>query len=307
MEEYKPRVLVVDDEKINRTVLLELLKADYTVVLAKSGKQALDKAHSEHPPDLILMDIMMPGMDGYTACQRLKESPLTRDIPVIFVTAMQDAEDECKGLDTGAIDYIAKPFSPAIVLARVRNHLALEHARKKLAEAHAMLAMKNKELKTMAAKDFLTGLSNRFTLDETMNRELHKANRYDRSLSVAILDVDHFKTINDTHGHQVGDLVLKKLAVLLRENVRDSDVLGRWGGEEFLVICPETDAQGIFTFAENMRKRIETYPFPTARRITVSLGLATFSKDDTVDSIIRRADNGLYRAKNMGRNRVETG
>lgn len=305
MNDTKPRILVVDDEKFNRTVLVDLLKKDYTAVLAKDGAQAVKKAHSAHPPDLILMDVMMPGMDGYTTCRRLKESPLTRDIPLIFVTARQDAEDERKGLDAGAIDYIAKPFSPAIVLARVRNHLALENARKRLAEAHAMLALKNKELETMAMIDALTGLNNRFTLDETMARELHKAERYQRPLSLALLDVDHFKQVNDNHGHHIGDQVLKKLAGLLRENVRESDVPGRWGGEEFLIICPETDREGVRVLADNLRKRIETQPFPVVGRITASLGVTTYAEADTAESLLQRADKGLYQAKAQGRNRVE--
>ncbi len=300
----KPRILVVDDERFNRTVLVDLLKTDYTVMLAKDGEQALKKARSRHPPGLMLLDIMMPGMDGYTVCERLKESPMTRDIPVIFVTAKQEHEDEEKGLDAGAIDYIAKPFSPAIVLARVRNHIALENARKKLAEAHAELARKNKELKIMATRDALTGLNNRFALDETMTRELHKARRHGRPLSMLIIDVDHFKQVNDTHGHQIGDQVLSRLAALLKENTRGSDVLGRWGGEEFLIICPETDSRGIMPLAENLRRCIEGSPFPIAGRITISIGVSTFATDDSVEKLIQKADKGLYRAKEHGRNQV---
>ncbi len=307
MLDYKPRILVVDDEKFNRTVLTDLLKGEYTVALAKDGKQGVDKAHSEFPPDLIILDVMMPGMDGYTACQRLKESPLTRDIPVIFVTAKQDAEDERHGLSVGAIDYISKPFSPAIVLARVRNHLALSNARKKLAEAHAMLALKNKELEALATRDALTGLSNRFALDKAMNRELKKAGRYERPLSLIILDVDNFKAVNDGYGHPVGDQVLKQMAELIRGSVRESDVPGRWGGEEFLVICPETDRGGALILAENLRGRIEDNAFPVPGNITVSLGCAAYEAGDSVENLIKRADQGLYKAKEGGRNRVEAG
>lgn len=304
MADYKPRILVVDDEKFNRTVLTDLLKEEYTVVLAKDGKQGLDKAHSEHPPNLIILDIMMPGMDGYTACKRLKESPLTRDIPVVFITARQDAEDERHGLSVGAIDYISKPFSPAIVLARVHNHLALANARQKLAEAHAMLAIKNKELEGLATCDSLTGVSNRFALDKAMNFELKKAGRYERPLSLIIMDVDHFKTVNDNYGHPVGDQVLKQMAALIRDSVRESDIPGRWGGEEFLVICPETDGTGARVLAENLRKRIENNAFPVPDKITVSLGCATLAAEDSVENLIKRADKRLYKAKETGRNRV---
>jgi len=304
MSDYKPRILVVDDEKFNRTVLADLLKGEYTVVLAKDGKQGLDKAHSEYPPDLIILDIMMPGMDGYYACQKLKESPLTRDIPVVFVTARQDAEDERHGLSVGAIDYISKPFSPAIVLARVHNHLALAHARQKLAEAHAMLAIKNKELEGLATHDSLTGLSNRFALDKAMNFELKKAERYERPLSLIIMDVDNFKKVNDNYGHPIGDQVLKQMAALIRDSVRESDIPGRWGGEEFLVICPETDSTGARILAENLRKHIENNAFPVPGKITVSLGCATLTAKDSVENLIKRVDQRLYKAKETGRNRV---
>lgn len=304
MSDYKPRILVVDDEKFNRTVLTDLLKGEYTVVLAKDGKQGLDKAHSEYPPDLIILDIMMPGMDGYTACQKLKESPLTRDIPVVFVTARQDAEDERHGLSIGAIDYISKPFSPAIVLARVHNHLALANARQKLAEAHAMLAIKNKELEGLATSDSLTGVSNRFALDKAMNFELKKARRYERPLSLIIMDVDHFKRVNDNYGHPIGDQVLKQMAALIRDSVRESDIPGRWGGEEFLVICPETDGAGARILAENLRKCIENNAFPVPDKITVSLGCATLAPKDSVEKLIKRVDQRLYKAKETGRNRV---
>lgn len=303
----KPRILVVDDEKFNRTVLTELLKKDYTVLLAKNGQQALDKAHSDHPPNLILLDILMPGMDGYTVCKQLKASPITRDIPVIFVTAMHDEEDEKTGLDMGAIDYIAKPFRPAIVQARLRNHIALEQARQKLAEAHFMLSLKNKELEKMASRDALTGLNNRFSLDEAMSHELNKAQRYERPLSVSLMDIDNFKEVNDTHGHQAGDLVLKKFANLLEEHIRESDTLGRWGGEEFLMICPETNQQGIVDFADKLRRMIELQPFPVVEKpITASFGTTSYSHGDTIESLLRRADKALYKAKELGRNQVQS-
>lgn len=305
MKNCKPRILVVDDEKFNRTMLVDLLKDEYTVVLAKNGDQALNKAHSEIPPNIILLDILMPGMDGYEVCKKLKESPLTRDIPVIFVTAMQDEKDEKKGLDIGAIDYIAKPFRPAIVKARIRNHIALEQVRQKLSEAHMMLAMKHKELEKMASQDALTGLHNRYHLDEAITVEMKKSKRYRRPFSLIIIDLDHFKKVNDGYGHQAGDRTLQALALLLEENIRETDILGRWGGEEFMIISPETGPKGAFSFAENIRKMIEKHSFPTVEKITASLGYSSYCDDDNIYTLIRKADNALYKAKELGRNQVQ--
>lgn len=303
----KPRILVVDDEKFNRSVLSDLLKPEYTVTLAKDGHQAIEKAHSEHPPELILLDVAMPVMDGYMACSELKASPITRDIPIIFVTAMQSQEDEHKGLQLGAIDYIAKPFSPPIVLARVRNHLALSQARQKLAEAHTMLAMKNKQLEVMATKDALTGLNNRYSLDEELTREMNKAKRFERPLSVMLIDIDNFKQINDNFGHQVGDMVLKQIGNQLQHGVRNTDIVGRWGGEEFLVVCPETDVEGVCKLAENLRTKVEEQVYPVQSNVTASFGVTSLEGDESIKELLNRADSNLYRAKESGRNKVVCG
>ncbi|WED24504.1 diguanylate cyclase [Vibrio sp. JC009] len=304
MHNDKPRILVVDDEKFNRTILTGLLKEEYTITLAKDGLQALEKARSDHPPELILMDVVMPQMDGYSACYELKKSAKTKDIPVIFITAMHEADDEKRGLDLGAIDYIGKPFRPGIVQARVRNHIALAKARRKLAEAHALLEMKNEQLEVMASRDSLTGICNRFSLDESLNKELNQAERYGRSFSVIIMDIDHFKKVNDTFGHQVGDETLKTIAGLLKNGVRQSDICGRWGGEEFLIICPESGSDGAFVLAEHLRAKIKAYPMPTSKNITASFGIASFQRGESANSLLTRADRALYYAKTEGRNRT---
>ncbi len=305
MNTSKPRILVVDDEKFNRTILVDLLKEEFTVSLAKDGTGALKKAHSSPRPNLILLDVLMPQMDGYTVCRKLKESSVTRDIPVIFVTAMRDEEDERKGLEIGAIDYIAKPFRPYTVQARVRNHIQLEQIRRKLTEAHHLLEIKNRELEIMASKDPLTGLYNRLHLNELMTLELKKSNRYARPFSIVLLDIDHFKQINDTYGHQTGDLVLQHLADLLRRNTREADLLFRFGGEEFLMLCPETDQPKIFQLAEKLRQVTAQEPFPSVTHITASFGHSTYRSGDTIESIIARADMALYSAKEAGRNQVQ--
>ncbi len=305
MEEKKPRILVADDERVNRSILTDLLKSEYTVVLAKDGQGVLEKAHSENPPNLILLDVLMPGMNGFTVCKKLKESSSTCDIPVIFITAMQDEEDEKTGLDIGAIDYITKPFRPAIVQARVRNHITLEQVRRKLSEAHFALELKNKELEIMASRDTLTGLHNRLYLEDLIFLELKKTERYGYPFSIILLDIDHFKQINDCYGHQTGDIVLKQLAGLLKKNSREADILFRFGGEEFLILCPNSNRQNVFSFAEKLRQKIEREPFPTVKHITASFGHTTHTTNDTIETLIERADTALYKAKESGRNQVQ--
>lgn len=181
----------------------------------------------------------------------------------------------------------------------------LKETQNSLAEAHAMLAIKNKELEAIAATDRLTGLYNRLKLDSVFNSSLRYCKRYNRPLSAILLDIDRFKSINDTFGHQVGDIALKELSSILSKNLRQTDTVGRWGGEEFLIICPETDSDQATLTAEKLRKVIEQHNFPTVQHITCSFGISQHHTNDTEDDIIKRADEALYAAKRNGRNRVE--
>ena len=297
-EVKKQTVLIVDDLCINVLALTRILESEWLVKSATDGASALRMVQENPVPDIILLDVKMPDMDGYEVCRRLKKSEETRDIPVIFITASESQEDEAYGLELGAADYIVKPINATIVQARVRNHIALQQAR-------SDLAIKNKELEQIAVRDALTGLYNRRKLDEVFAEEVFRAERYHRALSVVMMDIDHFKRVNDTHGHSVGDDVLIAMARTLLGSLRSSDAIGRWGGEEFLLISPETDLETTVQLADRLRRTCESIDFPTVGTITLSMGVATHHSGDDVKEILLRADSALYRAKHAGRNRVE--
>lgn len=312
MAAQKPSILVIDDIVANIKVLVSLLKDSYAVFFATDGPAGIALTASQ-TPDLVLLDISMPDMDGYEVCRLLKANQATAKIPVIFITALNDVEDETKGLSLGAIDYITKPFSPAIMLARIKNHI--EHARDqcRLQEAHALLAEKIKELdeknqalEILSLTDRLTGVYNRRMLEQTLQAELPRAKRYGKPFAVIMLDVDRFKPINDAFGHDVGDSVLVQVAGAIVNEARETDVAGRWGGEEFLLICPETGVAVAAAMAERLRRGLEGHVFPHGETVTASFGVAAYRAGDEVHSLVRRADQALYRAKQNGRNRVET-
>lgn len=290
-------LLIADDEKQNRTLLLELLKNDYRIILAKNGVQALERAR-EHAPDLILLDVMMPEMDGYATIHQLKEEENTRDIPVIFISALDSASDEEKGLELGAVDYITKPFHPSIVRIRVRNHLQMLHQRRLLEQ--------------LALLDSLTEIPNRRRFAQVFEQEWHRALRSRKPLSMVVVDVDHFKRYNDTYGHAAGDEILRRVAQTLSDTARRaSDFVARYGGEEFILLLPEMDAGDAQIFVERVRQEIEALKLshstsPVLPWITVSMGGATVIPDSPQPDtdFFCLADSFLYQAKRDGRNRV---
>jgi len=297
-ETHKQTILIVDDLRTNALVLAKILQPEWSIKTAFDGPSALQLAIEDPVPNIILLDAKMPGMDGYEVCKRLKQSPETRDIPVMFITALDDQKDEEYGLGLGAVDYIVKPVNGPIVKARIRNHIALQ-------QALADLALKNEELEEIAIRDKLTGLYNRRKLDESFAIEVSRAERYDRPLSVIMVDVDFFKAVNDTHGHPVGDAVLVETAERLLAALRTSDIPGRWGGEEFLIICPETPLEIAVQLAERLRIDYEQSEFPVVGRLTASFGVSAHHAGQRVDDILLGADEALYRAKKNGRNGVE--
>ena len=290
-------LLIVDDEKQNRTLLTELLQDDYQIILAKNGVQALERAQS-HLPDLILLDVLMPEMDGLEVIRALKSADLTRHIPVIFVSALDKPDDEERGLDLGAVDYIAKPFHPPIVRVRVRNHLQAVHQRRLLEQ--------------LALIDSLTEIPNRRRFVEVYEREWRRCMRNQRPLSLIVLDVDLFKRYNDTYGHAAGDVVLKRVAGAIQSALkRPGDFVARFGGEEFVVVLPDVDAAHGWQMAEKIRLAIENerIPYPESDAgpwLSISLGGATLVPSGVeVDArLFDEADRVLYEAKGSGRNRV---
>ncbi len=295
--EQRQTILIIDDTPINIRVLSELLSDEYKVIFATNGQDCLAMARSERP-DLILLDVMMPGMDGYEVCRRLKAEATTRDIPVIFVTALVSEADEARGLKAGAIDYITKPISPIIVKMRIRNHLELKRHRDLLAD--------------MAAIDGLTGIPNRRRFDEVLHMEWHRAQRTGKPLSLLMIDIDHFKRYNDSYGHLQGDDCLRDVARAFAELVhRGGDFVARYGGEEFVCVLAETDAQGAQIVAERLLAAVSDLNIPhetspVAPRVTVSIGYCTASSvsGHSWEQLIDCADRNLYRAKQAGRNRV---
>ncbi len=295
----RERVLIVDDERLNINVLVDLLGADYDTMVAKNGLQALKRAQSTTRPDLILLDIMMPDMDGYEVCRILKGDLRTKDIPVVFVTALNQVGDEEKGLELGAIDYISKPISPALVRLRVRNHLSLKRQREILSN--------------LANLDGMTGIPNRRQFDQQLEHHWRHALSNGIPLSLILMDIDLFKSYNDNFGHVAGDDCLKKVATALaRATCRDTDMVARYGGEEFVCLLPETDAQGAETVGDRLRNAVLELEIPhqysdVAQHITLSLGGATCVPDlaESSSALVEHADRNLYVAKEQGRNRLQ--
>ncbi|MBF0178586.1 MAG: PleD family two-component system response regulator [Magnetococcales bacterium] len=293
----RARLLIVDDAPTNLRFMGSILREEHEILVATNGLDALKVAETEKP-DLILLDIMMPVMDGYETCRRLKNNPVTRDIPVIFVTARDQEEDEERGLELGAIDYVSKPCSPSIIRIRIRNHLELKRHRDRL--------------ERLSTLDGLTGVANRRAFDAHLDREWRRALRFKETLSLIMLDIDFFKRYNDHYGHAGGDECLRSVAGGLRSNLnRAVDFVARYGGEEFAVILPQTDLDGALVTAEKMREAINGLRIPhensdAAAHVTISLGCATMIplEESGMAELLKQADQMLYESKRQGRNRV---
>lgn len=410
----KPSILIVDDEPLNLKLVAQSLRERYSIFVVRSGAEALALL-ADHNINLILLDINMPDMDGFEVAHELKKLPKTAKIPVIFLTADKTQETIVRAFQSGAVDYITKPFQPEELNARVDNHIRANQLQKELKKAsknntHLLEIINayvsfikvdpkgiiqeisdnfckqlecNKEyiigkninilksgnmddsfyqeiwqrilsgetfsydiedsnfsggtnwyhvtvsqdynhknelvgfiafyenidekMRYMydAQTDRLTGLLNRAKIDDILKSEIKRATRNEFALSVILVDIDYFKEVNDKHGHQTGDLILSEFATLLSNNIRETDFIGRWGGEEFLIICPHTDSDGTFALAENLRKRVESTSFSVIGNKTSSFGIAQLYKSDTIEDIFKNVDFALYHAKKMGRNQVQ--
>lgn len=423
-ENTKQKVLMVDDEPLNISVVAEILFHKYDLMVATNGEKALQIITSETKPDLILLDILMPGMNGFEVAKRIKENHNTSHIPIIFLTAKHDNESIVKGFELGAADYVSKPFQKEELLVRLKNTLqtfnlrntlnrALEKSQSyaKTIEKQMALIDKNiiisstdlngkitevsdafcrisgfkkeqligsnhrivrhpdmktakfeklwetitqgetwcgelknrgkngsfywldtmiypifnelgdkigytaisqnitdkKRVEELSVTDQLTRLHNRMYLENSFHKEIKRSKRYNYPFSIIMLDIDNFKEVNDTYGHDVGDRVLIAISAILSGHIRETDILGRWGGEEFLIICPHTTVSDASVLAEKLRSSIEEYPFETVGHKTCSFGISEFDlKDDDYKEVSKRADEALYSAKKNGRNRVVT-
>lgn len=290
-------VLIVDDQPSNIQILFRIFQGEYEIHAATSGAQALEFCRTT-PPDLVLLDVMMPDMDGLAVCRALKADPDTRDIPIIFVTAQSSPNDETLALETGGVDFISKPVNPLVVRARVRTHL--------------MLKTQGDYLRSLAFLDGLTGVANRRRFDEALAIEWRQSQRRGLPLGLLMIDIDYFKRYNDHYGHQAGDACLQTVAqTLLIQMQRPHDLVARYGGEEFACLMPECHESDALVKAEALRQAVQERRLPHAGSsvqpwVTLSVGVAVLqaSADSSPEALVRQADGGLYEAKAKGRNQV---
>jgi diguanylate cyclase (GGDEF)-like protein len=294
----KGRVLIVDDERINQKLLSEVLAEENDLLVADDGERGIELAHRSPQPDLILLDIVMPGIDGYEVCRRLKEDPETAAIPIVFISGNISNEDERRGLQLGAIDYIRKPFNSLVVKARVRNHVAF----KRQADM----------LEQLSLVDGLTGIANRRRLDEYLNQAWHNATRNGTNIALMMMDIDHFKRYNDHYGHGAGDDCLRRVAQALDELCwRKTELVARYGGEEFAWVLLDTDREEVMALAEKVlgvirRLRIPHETGSAEGIVSMSIGVAATvpTPERHLDDFINTADQHLYQAKAEGRDRA---
>lgn len=305
----KVRVLVVDDLPDNVEILRARLESrGYEVATASNGEEALALVHSE-PPQLILCDVMMPGIDGYEVSRRIKHDEALPFIPIILVTALGETEHIVQGLNTGADDYIAKPYHFNELEARVRAMLRIKRLQDELDLKNRELEVANKRLRKLSITDGLTELFNHRHVHELLRDEFERSRRTEEPLGVAMIDLDKFKNVNDTYGHPTGDVILYETARILTDTAREIDMVGRYGGEEFIAILPNTTEEEAARFAERVRTAVEGHVYrdeDSEIRMTCSSGVASFPMDavSTPEALLKEADEALYVAKETGRNRV---
>ena len=300
-------ILVVDDDPVSRTLLERILKREgFNVITAQNGEEALRLFKDQYIP-IVLTDWMMPRMNGVDLCRAIRQIETPGYVFIIIITAKDSRDDIVKGLEAGADDYVNKPFYPPELLARIKTGIRILELERSLREA-------NEQIKRLSITDPLTGCYNRGYLMEHLPKEIKRAVRYFHPLSIAMTDIDHFKNVNDTYGHQAGDTVLRSFVELIRSSIRDGvDWVARYGGEEFVIVIPETELKCAEKVAERLRRKIETTEVSIGDdrriKITASFGVVCFDpkekKEISTDKLIKEADKMLYEAKNEGRNRVK--
>lgn len=290
-------ILIVDDSKLNIKVLSDILKEkSYRIALARSGKMALEFVEMKKP-DLILLDIMMPEIDGFEVCRRLKSNPETKGIPIIFISGLDKSKDIVKGFKAGAVDYIVKPFQKEVVLARVDTHLKLSETQKKLKKTNDELKELLNEVEYLSFHDEMTGLYNRRYFENELDR-LSVSRRLPITLLVA--DMDNLKIVNDNYGHKMGDLYIKAAAEILKKSSREEDVAARIGGDEFAIILPETAFEAADKVYRRIKSNLREYNQQQnlVEELDISLGFAVRTeKDQNLDQIFKKADKMMYNNK----------
>ena len=298
------RILVADDSPLDRSVLrLSLEKWDYEVMEAEDGDKAMEILTQDDAPSMAILDWMMPGFSGPEICRQIRVENCPRYTYILLLTSKDDAGDLIEGMQSGADDYVVKPVNMHELQVRLR-------AGRRIIELQDELIATREELRVQATRDFLTGIWNRGTITEKLNEEINRAARVNGSLGVIMCDIDDFKQINDTHGHAAGDSVLIEVAIRMQETLRAYDSLGRFGGEEFLIVVPDASEDGAAALAERIRSGVAEKPIATPMgpvNVTVSLGMVVRMMDQSTSlkALVDEADRALYRAKEGGRNRVE--
>lgn len=303
-DQASPRILIADDDSTMRTMLLSgLTRLGYQVVVANNGDQAWELLQRPDAPEIAILDWLMPGVTGIELCRRLRERKALPYTYVILLTGMDTLDDLVTGLESGADDYITKPFKVAVLNARLRAGRRILDLQRELLAAQAQLTV-------LANRDSLTKLWNRRVILELLARELARALREHSSLGLILLDIDHFKRVNDSFGHNDGDNVLRQVAERLRTSMRPYDNIGRYGGEEFLIVTPNCNVAQTVKVAERVRHALCLEPIRISSGvipITASFGVSSAEGSQRIgaNTLILAADRALYRAKDLGRNRVE--
>jgi len=303
------RILIVDDHEDNVELLRARLEAwGYATECAVDGEEALAKIEKS-PPDLVLLDVMMPKIDGIEVARRVKGNESLPFIPIIMQTALDATENKVEGLNAGADDYITKPIDFAELKARMTSMLRIKRLQEQLEERERQLMEVNERLRHMSQTDALTGLDNRRHLEDRLREMFEHAKRLNEPFACVMCDLDRFKSVNDTYGHQAGDVVLRDFAQILRKEVREIDRAGRYGGEEFMLLLPGTVLDSAVVFADRVRKHVESHTFTfdgTSIQRTASFGVSAWPHPRVADceGLMKAADDALYVAKETGRNRV---
>jgi len=293
-------ILAVDDNKNNIFTLRCLLEDEFKDIILEEAlnyQEALQKVIIS-PPDLILLDVQMPEVDGFELANMLKSDSQSKDIPIIFLTAFfKEDEFVQRGYDLGAVDYLTKPIEEKRLYNKIRFHIQMYNQEQKLKEH-------NESLKQQSTTDQLTKLYNRKYFDETIESEMQRSSRYKTALSIVIADIDFFKKVNDTYGHIAGDNILEDFASIIKDNIRSTDMAFRYGGEEFVILLPNTTAQEAKQLTKKLRKIVNSHSFKEPKSITCSYGISEYKEKDTKEKFFKKADDALYFVKNNGRDNI---
>ena len=304
----KARILLVEDSEAQADITKkDLQKSGYEVIWVEDGVSAI-KAVIANLPDVVLLDLILPGMSGTEVCRWMKHNGDTKGIPVIMLSAMSSVDDKASGIKAGADDYLPKPYNDIELNAKIYAALRTKALQDELRQKNKQLSELLAKVEALAITDSLTGLNNRRQLDTVLETEWKKSQRYKQPVSCLLIDIDFFKAVNDTYGHKAGDLVLIEIANIIRKNVRDVDTVGRWGGEEFVAILPFSNKDQGLIVAQRILEKVSVYEFPQFpdKRITVSIGLSCSNPSlNTKEEFVEASDRALYEAKRKGRNRIE--